>query len=717
MQFLKSLSKKILLLCSFALLLQPAAIQAAQQASFKQQAGALAGKVGSAFKGATSRAMDFVSTKAQQAFDRATKQVMSLDRARLFETVQNKMISAGNRVRKISTCMATGKECDVTDRVLLIGTASFIFVALMVLAGSSLGVAARAKIVEDAKKEQQQKVTGWGPREMAQRLSNMFADSQNKFRSLKAGIISGQLTKRQRNFLIGLGTSIIGATLVLAAALTAVAVYSVQQEEKQKSEIEQTTKSVMEMEGSLTPMQKYFTKDVIEKGTTAFQRSAESIKAFLQEKAIAAQQSSAAIMQEEKEKLAALAQEKLNAAQAVAQNFLWEVKSGGEQFYQNALEKIIGVKLQYIQPTLNRINEYSTRVSKAFAPLSNIRLMGQIQRLTDYINELIERASNLSGRWQEALSQLAQRAVWIKSHIRPTWAGGKSQEEINREADKEFPLAKTIDDIWKFYPTLVASINDLKLAGPGIIVNDALKVSSMLLGAFRSLNEASGKIGKTLISKELSDALAKTRRQLEQLGIVIRQTTAIKPILKIFPASTPSALLEALKGYGWRVGTNLHEQIMHQAQTIMDIYNNKITPSLEHITRKQADLSQRALSIPQNIKRQFVDKLEQEPIKVTATAPYQLAVILGKEVTSIKKSVSDMIQDISTLLMDVIDLIVQSPKMLNLINQATDGEFVNQDILEGLNLIGFTVKAIRSKLVGIEQGVQKSLPMVPAVAK
>ncbi len=206
------------------LLLQSTAVsQATPWDTFKQKA-----------KSATSN----LTKKVGNAFESVTNKVLSFDKAKLFNTVQNKMASAGDRVRKIANCMmATGKECNVADRVILVATASFIFVSLMVLAGSSIGVAARAKIVEEAKKDQDQQVKGWGPKQMAQRLSNMFSDGRNKFASLKDGIIKGQLTTSQRNFMIGLGASILGATLVLAAVLTGLAVYSKNQETKEAARI------------------------------------------------------------------------------------------------------------------------------------------------------------------------------------------------------------------------------------------------------------------------------------------------------------------------------------------------------------------------------------------------------------------------------------------------------------------------------------------------
>ena len=769
MKTLRIYAKRILTICSFALLLQSTVIaQTSPWDTVKQRAGTVAGKVGGAFEragqdisGAATKAFEFVSAKAKQAIDAASNKVMSmsLNKERLFNTVQNKMASAGDRVRKIANCMATGKECNVADRVILVATASFIFVALIVLAGSSIGVAARSKIVEDAKKEQAQQVKGWGPKQMAQRLGTIFSDGKNKFVPLKDGIIKGQLTRSQRNFLIGLGASIIGATLVLTAVLTGLAVYSAQQEEKQKAEIErqrrltdtetETTvpaapgiptaplppalkptgkfgfvgdlknlaKEVStKIEEKITPMQEYFKKDVIEKGTNTLQTAATNIQTLLKEKTTAAKRALITTVEENKQKLAELAQKKLNEAKKVAQEFMSEIKAGGEQFYQSALEKILGVTVANIQPSIDKINHFAARVGKAFAPLGNVRIMGQIQTLTNNVNELVAKASTLGGKWKEALTELVSRATWISSHVRPELLGGKSNEELTKEANQKYPLAKQADDIWNFYPKLVAAINDLKLGGPGIIVNNALKITGLLLGALQGLNQAAGKIGKTLISKELSNSLATLRDQLTLLGSNVRTTTVVKPLLKVFPASTPGALLEVLKGYAWRVGTDLHTQIINQVNQITAMYNNVVAPGIEGLKREQAKLVDKVNAIPGNIKKQFMAKLKEKPIETTATAPVQLALILGSEVSGVKADVTSLTNVASELLQGVANMILLTPPMLQLINQATGGDFINPDLTAGLNAISNNIRDIKNNLRNVNEGVQKSIPIVPAAA-
>ncbi len=754
MKHLRLYSKRILMLCSFALLIQSTSMQAlpAWMEQAKKAASNITKKVGSAF--------DFISEKTKQTLDTATKKALSFDKAKLFNTVQNKMTSAGDRVRKIANCIATGRECNVADRVILVATASFIFVSLMVLAGSSIGVAARAKIAEEAKKDQAQQVKGWGPKQMAQRLSNVFSDGKNKFVSLKNGIIKGQLTTSQRNFMISLGASILGATLILAAVLTGLAVYSAQQETKQKTEIEkqqeladrqaetatpdtnssQTSPPTAptppeakpkgtfnflgdlkdlakeistQIEEKITPMQAYFKKDVIVEGANAMQAKAKEIQKLLQEKTTAAKRAIISTVVESKQKLADFAQNKFNQAKQVAQEFMQEIKAGGEQFYQGALEKILGVKVKYIQPSIDSIKKYSVKVGKAFTPFRNLKIMGEIQRLTNDVNDLVAKASNIGGKWKEALTELTSRATWIKTHIRPEWMGGKSTAEINKEADQKYPLAKSADDLYNFYPKFVESINKLSLSGPGLLAQNALKTTAALLMAMKGLNKVTGKIGKILISRQLSEDLGSLQEQLITLGNNIRKISTIKPLLKVFPASTPGALFEALKGFAWRVGTDLHTQIMNPIKQIKALYEDVIVPYNKRLTQKRDDLAIKAKGIPAAIRKQLMARMQTDPIKTTVTAPYLLALMLGKSVSEIKADITALANDANILLQGIIKIITLTLPMFLTINQAAGGEFINPTILEGLKEIKENIKGIEINFKKINSGIQESIPTIP----
>ena len=456
---------------------------------------------------------------------------------------------------------------------------------------------------------------------------------------------------------------------------------------------------------STTPMQRYFEKHVITKGANVIQQTADKMKRVLDEKTSEAKRALNAIgsMQD---RLAEKAADKLKQAESMANSLIKDMEYQSNEFFNKAIEQVVGVRLQTIQPVLNEIQQLSGRVVKAIAPLANVRLNRQIEQLSGKVVEFSTKASRLAGQWQEALRQLAERSAWSYSHIRPVALGGKTTQQISTQASQQYPLAKTADELWNFYPQVIRSINDLRLGGPGIIIQNFLQLIGKLLNAFQGLNRTVGKIGKVLVPATLAQALGNLQLQLEFLATQIRQVTSVTPILKEFPQSTSSALIEAAKGFTWRVGPSLTNQIMNKINNMSSIYDKKINPAIDSINAKQAQLIEIFNATPITIKKEFVSKLKSQPIINALRGPLILAQSLGSAISIIKGQINHITKSAIEAISGVNQLLTEAPSLADLINNAVGGELVNKAIIEGIRAISTTSQHIASAIQQLNQAIQ-----------
>jgi len=721
--------------CLFALALQSTPI--AQAVTLKERMSSAAGSIGSALQSA--------STTAKTKLREASSQVAHLDRAALFASVSNKLESAGVRIRRISNCIASGKECNSTDRVILIGTASFIFVTLMVLAGSALTVAARADLIEKAKQQEAQKAKSSSPKALVNRLGTMIQSGKGRFQSLKAGIISGKLTRSERNFLIGFGTSIIGATLVTAAVLAGLAIYSKKQEETKGREtapeltggqqqeapaqpfpaepsstsplnrLKELAQSVdTSIKESLSPMQQYFKDNIVPDSNSILATSANEVKKLLVEKTQLAKTAISTGVVAEKERLAALAQQKLDQAKALAQKITAQIEANSPQFINDALEKLFRIKLDYIQPIIDKITNFMSRSIRAWEPIRQIRLMSQLTALTEKFNTFVRLTGALNTQKSATLRGLTARKTWIRSHVRPVRLGGKTAEQLQEEANIHYPLAAQWDSVWDTYRTLMEGTNELKISGPGIILRTYLKLVASILESVASLNNATGLIGKAVISSRLANSLRAVQKEIITIGDDIKQAATTRPLLIEFPRSTGEALLEALKGYTVRVGPGLNKQLMGLITNVTTAYRTELMPLIEDVKREQAVLSTTFKAIPSNIATAFKAQLTEKPLATIAESPAILTRLIGQNVSTLKKQINTAIKKSTQALSVSTQLIKGIPPIITLINTAMGGQMVNSEIVNRLQTVGESLERLAGELTEVDQGVEQSLDIVPA---
>lgn len=463
---------------------------------------------------------------------------------------------------------------------------------------------------------------------------------------------------------------------------------------------------------AVTPMQQYFEQQVIPQGANIIQQASQRVKKLLDEKTAQANQALSAA-QDLKEAFVEKATKKLEEAEGVGKQFIQTIRQEGNEFFNNAVDQVIGVKIRLIQPLIQSIQEYVTRSVTAIKPIYNVRLMGQLRNLTGKISEFGSKASALTGKWGQAIAELPKRAVFRTSHVRPVALGGKTNEQIEQEAAQYYPLAKIADDIWAFYPQVIRQINELKLGGPGIILQNFLKLAAQLLSSIQNLNKAVGKVGKVIISTHFARALGELEEQLETLASQIRQTLTVKPILKEFPSSTTTALLEAARGYTWRVGSNLTSQIASGATAIGDIYSSQMAPAIANINKLQAELMSTFYGLPGAIKGELIKRVKEKPLLNTIRAPYILAQALGSSISKIKEKINQIASEAGKTINGLAQILSEAPSLARTVNTAVGGEFVNRGIIEGLEAIKSTSSQISQSIVELNNAIQESAAIVP----
>ena len=549
---------------------------------------------------------------------------MSYDREQLFNMVQTRMESAGNRVRRIANCVATGSECSATDRVMLIGTASFIFISLMVLAGSSIGIAARSKVVENAKKEQQQKLQGWGPQAMAQRLNNMIGSGKNTFMSLKQGIISGQLTKSQRNFLVGLGASIIGAALVLAAVLTGMAVYAKQQEDKRgidefmsemeaelaeekalgemakrKADIEQTEEDILNI-GVADDASQYRVKGTGQELQFDTNIGPDTPKnkfiAFFNTKFQLAKDNAKQLKAAMAETISKGKNKVFKSTKEAGNFFLQKVgladlKSDLSDFsIKDMVQKLLGIDLGNfftgMRQVVSQVAETKTSLNLALANIQSIReLERKFEKLKDYIENTVKNSVEFLMEAQK------HNKVWFAFALPKAF---KSKESLESEAQKDkdkkkwqttWKIRDNLRVVLNMYPEIVRMVNqELNLPFIGEIVEKIINVTvGGALNVAILTNQVGGKLGKITSADDMLPLLREMKDHTKSLAGNVKQALSNKVFLVEEPSTkeTLSAIVKNLS----KNGISIARTFMNEVQPILEQVEI-VQPQIKSVQRR-----------------------------------------------------------------------------------------------------------------------------------
>lgn len=729
---MKNAKQIIMYVCLFALALQSTPI--AHAAAFKERMRSAAGSIGTLFSGA----LRSTSELAQKKLGEASSHIKNMDRAALFASVSNKLESAGVRVRRISNCIATGQECNPSDRVMLIGTASFIFVALLVLAGSALTVAARADLVEKAKREETQKTKGSPPSTLIARLGNTLQSGKARFKSLKSGIISGKLTKSERNFLIGFGVSIIGATLVTAAVLAGLALYSKKQEQSRVPEKDlqpaaqaietvspTTTIPLAQLAqatiiGGIESTQGSFGKlfDTVikmrEAGSNILQRSAKIVKKDLEKTRRLAQQALQATG-EEKDRLIQQANDAYKRALAQANTVIATVKSEGSSLIKQALYDLFGIRYDNVKQSIAQFNQELGQLNPKLAALSAVPTWKNITSVQNNWAAVQTKGYALWNSLGALLQQLAGR-----KKAREGWWGylgyGTPQEESREkraELMRDYPLAYKLDFLLEIYPKFLQSVAQTDLISAGNAVEQLLYHTGKTLQNLASLPSSSGVWGQLLISPEMVNSLKNIGTHILQLGVHLKDFTHGEP-LKELTHQLPSRLEETpirewFNAVMWQPAASV-QQIKKITNTLtpqMLEANEQLRNALTKATQLSNTFTQHSSNLLLLVKQNMVETLSQKPFQNYLNAAKQA---VAKEAKISKELLNDLLLYVAGIINYLEKLISPLIETVETINSILGKELISQSNLDKLKQSAAQFVSIRDELARLRRSAKENLP-------
>ena len=367
--------------------------------------------------------------------------------------------------------------------------------------------------------------------------------------------------------------------------------------------------------------------------------------------------------------------------------FIADLEKSGKYFIKHALQETLDVNLDQLVPSIEKVEEYIGRLQKAIEPLQHVRLIGQIETLIEYAQTVKQNALDL----QHAGIIKVSAALAASSLI------GYEQE-----------LAVKFKQLYHVYPTLIEEINNLKIAGPGIITQSIFNRVSELIEHVINLHSSTGKIGKILVQNDLINPLDTVKNQARKLGNAIDFTTRIKPVIVVAPPTTYAALIEILKTFIWRDGTNLVPIVMEDMEKIAELLKS-LERKIQPLIKKLQALQTIASTIPDRIQEQFIAAIKANPLLNIPTAPLLLREILEENIHTIKLQLNSALSKSVSIISELSLMLKTSAHLLPYINEfmgATEDEpFVNPEIIRGIGFIAQDSKDISETMLKIKEGL------------
>ena len=738
-------SKRILTFCAFALLLQSTTVsQAAAWETFKEKAESVTDTVGGTvkkgaqeFASTFSGMVDTISSKARAKLSETYSKMRSYDRKALFNTVARKLESAGTRIRRIANCIVSGQECSTADRVILLGTATFIFVALLVLAGTSLTVAAQAEIIEKAKEKNEQQTKGYSAQAMVERLSNMVKRGKDRFLSLKEAIIKGQLTKNQRKFLISFGSAIIGATIVTAAALTGLTIYSQQQEAKKAAEIakKQEMEQLITEEAPITPITtpltasaeelakpiviggiaaaagnfgKLFDKviRIDESGRNIFQRTFKKVTKKLEKKTELAKKAVASVG-EKKNELVEKAKKAYEDAVNSANELISQIKGASSVFINDALKALFDIDYDDIKKAIGIYNTVQANLLPKVYTLSELPTWNQLISVQNNWNAIQTKGYVL---WQNLSTFLWQFIARTQDPLR-----GYAEElgtPQRAKLLKKYPLAFKFDYLRKIYPQFIESVLFIDLPYAGNAAEQMLDQTGKMFQDIADIYSRAGIWGKLLLTNEMIDPLRNIGKYMQEVGKNLKEFANSEPLAQLIK-EIPKKLEETpLKKWLTRVIWAPKESI----SSIKDIIQNQMPQMMEaneqliHALQQTTKLSNTFVIHSANmwvfIKQTMIQELSKKPFQNYLNLAKQAVL---QEATISKELFNDVLLYTASSVNYLNKLLTPLISMVEHVNNILDKQLITPENIAQLKDSTAKFKAMTSELARLRNAAKEQL--------
>lgn len=371
----------------------------------------------------------------------------------------------------------------------------------------------------------------------------------------------------------------------------------------------------------------------------------------------------------------------------LSKTFLKELESAGTDYIKKIMKQTLDVNVDSLKPAVSGIKKHIIALQQTLMPIEHLALKGQLEELSSYFFEMKDQVELL----------INSNFIRISAAITSGSFTG---------IDKELVLA--FKKLFNVYPTLIKTVNKLKIKEAGLLAQHSFNESSELLEQVVILHSAAGKLGKVLIHDSLIKPIDVVKNHIRRLGNSIEFTASTSPVIVVAPPTTYGALLELFKTVAWGPGIYLKPMVEKEVELAVTLAQDMIN-KIEPISRYAYELESVAQNLPIAIQRDFTQAIKNSPLIQIPRAPQLLLEIVEYHIAKLKRRLNKSVTLASLLTQELSMLIASSSTLLSYVNQymgaTTEKPFVNNDIVRGIGFIAEDVDTLSFSIKDINAGL------------
>ena len=387
------------------------------------------------------------------------------------------------------------------------------------------------------------------------------------------------------------------------------------------------------------------------------------------------------------------AKESILTIEDAADRFIGQVEDAGSAVMKKILNETLDVDLDLLFPSIDRIQNYITKLQRSVPKLENAPIKSQIEDMIDYLEHAQQNALSIQKAGiPKLMGKLASNALFDKKH----------------------KLVTQFKELYAVYPTVIGKVNDLHINETGKIAHTMFNNSSELVEQVLLLHNSTGKIGLILVDEGLVRPLDSLKNQVRKLGNAVEFVTSTEPVIVVAPPTTADALLEILKTFIWRGGFSLKDVALEKVERLMglvDPIEHQINAVIENVQTLQPLMG----DMPTRLHKNFVSKLKESPLTTIPLAPKILLDLLEEEIEQIKSSLSMLLHKSLVLIYHIADGVSVSSSLLDCVNTfmgaTKDQPFIHNDIVRGVGFIAEDTVGFRTVLINVMEALKEYNPI------
>lgn len=333
------------------------------------------------------------------------------------------------------------------------------------------------------------------------------------------------------------------------------------------------------------------------------------------------------------------------------------------------------------------------RLQKTVPRLEQAELIPQVNELIKYLEQTQRTAIDL----QKA--GIAKISAKLAAHT---------------VSSKEHPLVTKFKQLYNVYPTIITSVNELKIPAAGHIAHSAFNATSELVEQIISLHDSTGKIGPVLIDDALIHPLDSLKNQVRKLGNAAEFVTSTRPVIVVAPPTTSTALMEILKTFIWRGGFSLKKVAQEKIRQLTGLIP-PIKMQVKLLKKRARNFKQILAEFQPRLHAQFVAKLKENPLANIPLAPKLLLELLEQEIEIVKSKLVVIMHASLVLTYRVSHGIGLCSSLLECMNQcmgATDEQpFIHRDIIRGVSFVSQDAVGFTNIIINVTEALKEYNPI------